>query len=374
MASLGKRGRYYYYTWRDENGLVRRRSTGCKDKSAAEKVFQQWERERKLGITDPYAKWRRILLSDHAEDYHQFQLAKGTSEKQADQVRSRIIRVLERANIKWVTDLSVTQLVKAIDSFRKQPQSPKRKEETYHPIGNRTKNFYAKALKQLTAWMVREGRLDRDPLVHMPIWNVNLDIRHARRALTDDEFSQLEHTAETSTKSVEGMNGEERAFLYRMARTTGLRKSELGSLTPRSFHLGPTPHLIVEAAYSKHREQDTVYLHPVIVEPIREKLESLAPDEPLFPLLAQRKTADMMQVDLASAGVPYEDDAGRFADFHSLRHTFVTKAWETGAPANVVMNLARHKNITTTLRYTHKDQQAQINALRSMAPPKRKAE
>jgi hypothetical protein len=56
----------------------------------------------------------------------------------------------------------------------------------------------------------------------------------------------------------------------------------------------------------------------------------------------------------------------------ALRHTFVTKAWETKAAANVVMNLARHKDITTTLRYTHKDQQAQIQAINAMTPPKKK--
>lgn len=172
--------------------------------------------------------------------------------------------------------------------------------------------------------------------------------------------------------SVEGMTGPERAFLYRMARTTGLRKSELGSLTPRSFCFDDPPRLIVEAAYSKHRESDTVFIHPDMAAEIQSRLVGLEPHQPLFPLLSQRKTADMMQVDLKAAGIPYQDESGLFADFHALRHTFVTKAWETKAAANVVMNLARHKDITTTLRYNHKDQQAQIQAINAMTPPKKK--
>ena len=41
--------------------------------------------------------------------------------------------------------------------------------------------------------------------------------------------------------------------------------------------------------------------------------------------LSQRKqAAEMFQVDLEAAGLPYRDDAGLVADFHSLRHTFIT--------------------------------------------------
>ena len=35
MASLGKRGNTYYVNWRDDQGNVRRRSTGCQDKAEA---------------------------------------------------------------------------------------------------------------------------------------------------------------------------------------------------------------------------------------------------------------------------------------------------------------------------------------------------
>jgi hypothetical protein len=32
----------------------------------------------------------------------------------------------------------------------------------------------------------------------------------------------------------------------------------------------------------------------------------------------------MLRIDLGAAGIPYQDESGRFADFHSLRHTFIT--------------------------------------------------
>ena len=80
-----------------------------------------------------------------------------------------------------------------------------------------------------------------------------------------------------------------------------------------------------------------------------------------------------MQVDLKAAGIAYCDDQVRFADSHALRHTFVNKAWETGAAANIVRNIARHKDFTTTMKYTRRDETAHIKAIRAMSPPKRTA-
>ncbi|MEP3927215.1 hypothetical protein [Rhodopirellula bahusiensis] len=130
-----------------------------------------------------------------------------------------------------------------IDGLRKQPQSPKRKEETYPPINNQTKCFYAKAMKQLTSWMLREGRIERDPLVHLSMWNVQVDVRHPRRSLTDEEFSLLRHAAAKSAKTIEGMTGPQREFLFLMARMTGLRRGELASLTAASFLFDEPPRL-----------------------------------------------------------------------------------------------------------------------------------
>ena len=148
-------------------------------------------------------------------------------------------------------------------------------------------------------------------------------IRHDRRALTDEEFLKLVEAARKSDKSVEGMTGPERCFLYTMARMTGLRRSELASLTAASFVLGTDSFAIVEAGYSKHRQRDVLPLHPDLVPLVREWIIQLHNGDPLFYLLEQRKTAKMMQVDLEVAGIPYQDANGLYADFHALRHSFI---------------------------------------------------
>jgi integrase len=71
---------------------------------------------------------------------------------------------------------------------------------------------------------------------------------------------------------------------------TGLRKEDIGSLTPANFELDsdhPTP--TVEAKHSNHRKKDTLPLHADIVVVMRKWLLGLAIDEPLFPLLGNEK-------------------------------------------------------------------------------------
>ncbi len=62
----------------------------------------------------------------------------------------------------------------------------------------------------------------------------------------------------------------------------------------------------------------------------------------------------MLKEDLAVAGIPYLDDADRVADFHALRHTYITNLVKGGASPKVVQSLARHSKITLTMdTYTH---------------------
>lgn len=64
-------------------------------------------------------------------------------------------------------------------------------------------------------------------------------------------------------ETVCGLAGRDRAMLYLMAAYTGLRASELASLSEASFDVGSDlPMVTVEAGYSKHRREDVVPLHP----------------------------------------------------------------------------------------------------------------
>ena len=147
-------------------------------------------------------------------------------------------------------------------------------------------------------------------------------------------------------------------MLYHLAVTTGLRASELASLTPRSFDLGSDPPTVaVEAGYSKHRRRDVLPLRADVANAMSEYLSSrqLRDDERLWTGSWSRKgSAIMIRKDLAAADIPYEDDAGRVFDFHALRHQFISSLAQAGVHPKEAQSLARHSTISLTMdRYTH---------------------
>jgi integrase len=42
-----------------------------------------------------------------------------------------------------------------------------------------------------------------------------------------------------------------------------------------------------------------------------------------------------------------------YADFHALRHTYITRVLRSGVLTHHAQGLARHANINTTMRYNH---------------------
>jgi integrase len=114
--------------------------------------------------------------------------------------------------------------------------------------------------------------------------------------LTADEIQKLAKAARSSTRKIQTFTGEQRARLYIRSVMTGLRRSELASLTPRSFKLdGDPPTVTIQAACSKHRKQDVLPLHPDLVVMLREWLKGMQPDQRLFPNLARKKAWFMVQ-------------------------------------------------------------------------------
>jgi len=146
-------------------------------------------------------------------------------------------------------------------------------------------------------------------------------------------------------------------------------------------HLGT---VTVAANYSKRRRQDSQILHPDLVRELELWLETkpkLEPKDLLFPISdsmpggTQRKTSKMIRRDLAQARKDWlmeaADDAerkkreksdfllsenheGLFADFHAIRHFFITNLERAGISPKMAQTLARHSEIRLTLGvYTH---------------------
>src|SRR5262249_36522337 len=77
-------------------------------------------------------------------------------------------------------------------------------------------------------------------------------------------------------------------------------------------------------------------------------------DAPVWPGSWPRHSSEMIRADLERAGVPYVDAAGRYRDFHALRHRFATELARANVPVKAAQALMRHSTSRLTrATYSH---------------------
>lgn len=136
---------------------------------------------------------------------------------------------------------------------------------------------------------------------------------------------------------------------YLTAVYTGLRRTELIGLRWGDVVLDGEPHVLARASITKNRKDSRIPLHPALVFALGEfrPLDAVA-FTPVFQGAIPRVRT--FRKDLVRAGVAFEDEQGRRADFHSLRMTFGTNLTVSGASPRVVMELMRHSDIKLTMK------------------------
>ena len=137
--------------------------------------------------------------------------------------------------------------------------------------------------------------------------NVTADRRHDRRPQSEVELTAILKAA-IDGPVVRKIQGPDRAVLYIVAADSGLRASELASLTPESFDLvEESPTVTVKAAYSTHRREDVLPLHPSLVDLLRSWLASKRGCERVWPgnWTKGKQAGVMLKRDLKAAGISY---------------------------------------------------------------------
>lgn len=153
------------------------------------------------------------------------------------------------------------------------------------------------------------------------------------------------------------------------------------------------PALTVEAGYSKHRRKGTVPVHPELTSLLRAWIEFRPADALLWSgkWAKNHYAADLLRHDLTAARatwiaeadtaeererreqsdfLAYEDASGGKADFHALRHKFITELVKAGVQPKDAKELARHSTITLTMdRYAHVTLQDTAAALSKLSGP-----
>ena len=312
-------------------------------------------------------------LADHVEDFGKALQAKGNSPEHVKLVTARVRRIVEGCAFRFYGDISASKAMMFVAEL--QADTPEKR-----GISAQTFNFYIAAIKQFCRWMVKDRRATESPVAHLDGLNVKTDRRHDRRALAVDELVRLLDVTVNGPERC-GMQGEERLMLYWLAAETGLRSKELRSLSRQSFDLdGDQATVTVRAGYSKRRREDTLPLRSELAQALRCYLAKKTPNAPAFPMPDRQRVIDMLRADLDAADIPYAVEGPNgplYADFHALRHTFITMLATSGVHPKVAQALARHSTITLTMdRYTHtlvEEQSAALAGLPDLSQPARQA-
>ena len=348
----------WYADYVDGSG-VRKTKPLVANKAAAQTMLGDLVRDSeraKAGLTAKFEVWFKIPLVKHIADWKGSMKALGVVDG-GDLTARRAERLVVEAKAVFIADMVPSKFAEALERMTKADG-----------LSAQTSNHYLGAVKQFVRWLEGDGRIETNPLRHLKGKGVKHNLVHDRRAFTPEEAEYL--VLETSTaKRLGGLSGEDRAWLYRLALTTGLRAKELWSLTPESFQDG---FVTILAGNAKNRKEDSLPIPEAIKELLMAWLAAKPKNKKIFDtfgkLLTNGRTdtamfskslkRDMLQARqawLASGGVPesnfllWKDSQGQFADFHCLRVSAITWAVASGANPKTVQAFARHSTIMLTM-------------------------
>ena len=386
----------WYGRYRSPDGIVREVPLFT-DKAASRQRLAELERKAEhaaTGLIDPFADQRQRAISEHLDDFRQHLAAKGNSEQHVDLTVARCEAAFTGCGFKLLGQLDADKAANWLRQRRDEGQ-----------FGIATSNHHLAAVKSFGNWLVKSRRLERTPFAHLTRLNAKVDVRVERCALEPEELSRLIEATGLSPRTYRGLSGPDRVALYTLATLTGLRANELASLTIAAFDFAADPPTVsVKAANEKAKRGATLPLHPFAVEGLTAWMRSKqqvrkaqSPTQSLWPGTWPEKAAEMLRRDMAEARDHWikegqsdptecerrtsslfllpENSQGEVADFHALRHTFITLLASSGVHPKVAQQLARHSTITLTMdRYSHTrlvDLNAAVENLPALTLPKR---
>ncbi len=399
----------WYGEYRDGDGVLRCEALST-NRIAAEQMLAERVKKvelRKANVFDPFEEHRNRPLAEHLEDYRRYLEAEGNCEEYVAKTCARIRAIVSGCQFVFVPDICSEKVTEFLHGLRRDPPRPELPtgQELFTPrqlvaalggvrpprlarllrrerlatvgagksrryprqtvealqervcrgIGISTSNGYLTAIKGFSLWLADKERTDRDRLRSLSRLNSKTDLRHERRALAKEELQAVLATAGRSAIGFQGLAGPDRQMLYATAMVTGFRASELASLCPSSFDLTANmPTATVRAAYSKNRHKAVQPLPPDVAEALSGYLTDRPATGPHWPGTWYEDAAEMLRIDLEAASIPYRDADGRVADFHALRHSYITLLERSGVSPKLAQELARHSDIRLTMNvYTH---------------------
>lgn len=199
-----------------KDGRKIRHNLGVKDRRAAEMKLAPLLKALERGDAaqqETRATGLDVLVKAYAKEL----VRRGRTKAHADKTSRRIRRLLK--GLARIEDVTPERIRLAL--ARVTDEGDERKGHDWHALSPKTANDFRTALSGLFSFLVREGRWDRNPVASVPRVQY-LGPEKPRRSLEPEELAALLSLEKIPL---------ERRLCYMLAASTGLRRSELGSLT-----------------------------------------------------------------------------------------------------------------------------------------------
>ncbi len=368
------------------------------DKTASKQILAKLVVDAKLAEHDldggRFAEHARRPLTEHLADYRACLTDKGNTAKYIATTKARIQATLDAGELVLIADVQPAAVIGAIGELRRPAAKGDGGRRKRKRLSIATANHYLGAIGSFTKWLCENRRIPSDPLAGLDnLENAATDIRRERREFTLDELRALIDCTLRSPRTFRGQTGPARAAIYACAVGTGLRAAELHSLTPEAFRLNADPpEVIVSASNAKNRKQAAQPITPDLADMLRGFIAGKPAGRPVWAGGWSTRSARMIRADMSKAreawlsAAPnpqererregtdfliYRNRGGLYADFHALRHTYISQIVRSGASPKAMQTLARHSTSRLTLdRYAHVglfDLTAAVNTLPNLA-------
>ncbi|WP_425499842.1 tyrosine-type recombinase/integrase [Cerasicoccus fimbriatus] len=345
------KSRFYYLRYRYGDMEVERlKSLGVTQKEVADKLAvdfrNEWEAEQ-AGMLPPVAmrEGAKLPLLSHLEDFLADLRKRGKAGRKdegAKKYQKRITQLLNECHWKVISNVTPDSFI----AWRNHQ----------HDLAPRTLNHFQDAMNAFLNTLVKFGRIPSNPLASVSkVKQRGKEVRK-RRAFSEKELAVLLSAAQPH-----------RSMVYFTAARTGFRRQELAALLWQDVVLdGMQPHIRARASTTKNEKEGLIPLVPDLQEALsRFKPANAKPTEKVFKRGIPR-ARDLAQ-DLERVGIPYQDEQGRYADFHSFRYTWGTFLQANGATQREAMELMRHNDVRLTAQiYTDVNHLPLFDRVRSL--------
>ena len=136
---------------------------------------------------------------------------------------------------------------------------------------------------------------------------------------------------------------------------TGIRQGELLSLTWGQVDLARKT-ITLTADKTKSKRTRRVPLNALALEALRSLPRGIAPEAPVFPVMAGRDQRDLVRRfkrAVKETGINENAPASQRVTWHTLRHTFASRLVQSGVSLLTVKELLGHSTLVMVMRYAH---------------------